>query len=237
MNKIMDFLSSTATAHADEKIVMTEGYYEDYYGEHVTSSLRSIRRIYDDAMAMIEAWEFAEDESYEPTTLWYRNVAYSDSPSVPGRQYRPLRNLPPGGSMEALQMLIQFCSQSFSELIDGGSVSLELERDVIERERIQRFNSLQSLAASILKDTGGENLFSALESRITAAEDQVYGIEEDGLCAVNPFASSAVNDYYDLRNEAAGRVASEVELFEFCRTAYPLSYMEWKESKLAEARI
>jgi hypothetical protein len=233
---IMDFLSDTAAAHANENIVMTTGSYDDYYGEIADVQVKSISALWRSLHIVDSDGElrsvYPDGEQIDPPFQVYdhKRNCYSDIVVCK----RPLSDLPPAESENALGCLVNYIACTFHDYWenDDCGCSVELERDVVERERKERFDALQSLAASVLKDTGGVNLFEALAARVRDAEAYVAGLHEDGLCAVNPFSSSAVDDWCDLRNAAQGRVASEEELFCFCTSEYPLSYLAWQEAKL-----
>ena len=150
MNKIMDFLNATATAHADEKIVMTEGYYEDYYTSgwrdrlaHCDTSVRSIRHIWD-------GMDVCNEEL--PTTLRYRfdgkygrgTFVYSDEPTEDQYHRNPniklisTWNLPPSGSWQALEMLIQFCNLRYNAEMENGCCALESVTELLSIARVRQ---------------------------------------------------------------------------------------------------
>ena len=64
-----------------------------------------------------------------------------------------------------------------------------------------------------------------------AAEDRIYGLQEDGLCATGGFGQAALNDWYDLRNCYSGQAHRAMELFDFCTRQFPLTYLAWQEAK------
>lgn len=119
--------------------------------------------------------------------------------------------------------------------IDGDAhIRYTIEADAIEQENRQRMLKLEKQAASLMHANPNADLFEVLTNQIEIAQDRVEGLAEDGLCAVNPFSSSAMDDYNDLRCGLQGKVNTAYELLEYCEKQFPLQWLAFKEKQANE---
>ena len=142
-----------------------------------------------------------------------------------------------GGYTEAkdLNSFVKFLEQKCNDNFDGdGGCFYQLESDAIEQENRQRMLKLEKQAVKLMQDNPDGDLFEVLTNQIEIAQDSVDGLAEDGLCAVNPFSSSAHDDYNDLRCGLQGKVNAAYELLEYCEKQFPLQWLAFKEKQANE---
>jgi hypothetical protein len=241
MNTILSYLAAVAAEFASIRIRLTSGSYGGYM-ESPTCQVETL-----DVSDIWDNWgDFANTVPDEqPTSLieYAKNIScflgngikyicYSECPyDRKDTVFRTLDQLPSVDSKEALSLLVNWMGNQLNGMIDDGGCSLETEAAYEKREAEKRFKRLEGIAREVLKSNPGESLFDVLTGMRAAAEDRIYGLQEDGLCATGGFGQAALNDWYDLRNHYCGQAQEAMELFDFCTCHYPLTYLAWQEAK------
>lgn len=232
MNTLLSYLAAVAAAFAETRLIFTEGWYGGYMEEGISRSREcTVQSVWEGPFSD-SSYANLEQMGGEVLCLYYgldngnprRHIRHEDASA-----------LPPVNSEEALNLLVKWMSQDLNEQYDEGGCSLVTEAAQIKEEEEKRFKELEGIARNIMKSSQGENIFDVLEARIGAQEARIEGLCEDGLCAVNPFSSSAVEDYYDLMNGYQGAANREAELFDFCSSYFPLTYLAWQEAQAVAA--
>lgn len=230
MNTILSYLAAIAAEFASTRLIFTEGWQGGYMEEDVSyTEIRTVESFWNPGFSALAAEE-------QPTSIAYGQQL---NPNVQARTYDPFislwhndaSGLPAADSQEALNLLISWMQESLDNEISNGGCSLETEEAYEKREAEKRFKELEGVARQLLKDNPNDNLFDVLTGMRAAAEDRIYGLQEDGLCATGGFGQAALNDWYDLRNHYCGQAQEAMELFDFCTCHYPLTYLAWQEAK------
>jgi hypothetical protein len=230
MKTLLSYLAAVAAAFAETRLILTQGWYGGYMEEGGCNvKTVTVGSFWGDGE---ESYANLEQIGGEVLCLYYgidngnpRRLIRHENPSL----------LPAVDSEDALNLLVKWMSQDLNEQIDEGGCSLVTEAAQNKADEEKRFKRLEGVAREVLKSNPGENLFDVLEARIESEEGNIEGLREDGLCAVNPFASSAVEDYYDLMNGMQGKANDERELFAFCEDYFPLTFLAWQESQAVVA--
>jgi len=134
--------------------------------------------------------------------------------------------------IDDLNEFVKFLQQVRNDELDSGGCKYTLLADVIEQEKRQRMLQLEKLAVTLMKDNPNDDLFEVLQEKIDHAESKIYGLSEDGLCAVNPFSSSAMDDWNDLRCGYQGNANDAADLMEYCKSQFPLQWLAHNEAQL-----
>lgn len=241
MNTILSYLAAVAAEFASIRIRLNSGSYGGYM-EPPTCQVETL-----DVSDIWDKWgDFANTVPDEqPTSLieyaentsrflgnGIKYICYSECPyDRKDTVFRTLDQLPSVDSKEALSLLVNWMGNEVNGMIDDGGCSLETEEAYEKREAEKRFKELEGVARQLLKDNPNDNLFDVLTGMREAAEDRIYGLQEDGLCATGGFGQAALNDWYDLRNHYSGQAHRAMELFDFCIRQFPLTYLSWQEAK------
>lgn len=212
MTTILSYLAAVAAEFASTRLILTEGWYGD---PQSSTSIRTVESFWHPEYGF---QTLPDDE--QPRYVYYGKLSHEDA-----------TNLPAADSQEALNLLVNWMRKHMDDELDGGGCSLETEAAYEKREAEKRFKELEGVARQLLKDNPNDNLFDVLTGMRAAAEDRIYGLQEDGLCATGGFGQAALNDWYDLRNCYSGQAHRAMELFDFCTRQFPLTYLAWQEAQ------
>ena len=232
MTTILSYLAAVAAEFASTRLILTEGWYGGYMEEGgFRTSIRTVESFWSP-----ECGFQTLPEKFQPSSICFGKTP---NPNIEARKYDPFvamyhkdsSGLPAADSQEALNLLISWMQEYLDSEIEDGGCSLETEAAYEKREAEKRFKELEGVARQLLKDNPNDNLFDVLTGMRAAAEDRIYGLQEDGLCATGGFGQAALNDWYDLRNCYSGQAHRAMELFDFCTRQFPLTYLAWQEAK------
>jgi len=228
MNTLLSYLAAVADAFAETRLILTEGWYGSYMeAGGCNVKIVTVGSFWEGE----DSYAILEQIGGEVLCLYYgldngnprRLIRHEDASLLPAVD-----------SEDALNLLVKWMEQDLDYQIDDGGCSLVTEAAQAAADAEKRFKELEGVARDIMKSNPGENLFDVLEARIDSEESNMEGLREDGLCAVNPFVSSAVEDYSDLMNGMQGKANRERELFAFCCDYFPLTFLAWQEAKTQE---